>query len=114
MRSMFPRYDPTLSLAQQRYYPNVEVDPATTAATSRVNNSGFYSPSLYTSPEASADTGEPGLPNGLGLQHARKFSERSGDIVGFSTAVELVDFWALANGQTSLKAAKEYRLELSW
>lgn len=114
MRSMFPRYDPTLPLAQQRYYPNVEIDFAMTAANTRVDNPGSYSPSMCTQPESLADRRETGSPSGLRLQNAGKLSERIEDLPGFSTPVELVDFWALANGQMNLKAAKECRLELSW
>ncbi|KAI4166621.1 MAG: hypothetical protein LQ343_007894 [Gyalolechia ehrenbergii] len=113
MRSMFPRYDPALSLRQQRYYPSTEISPAVAATSSRVNNAGSYSASLYTQLEAPSVGRETALPSGLGLQNAGKLSEKLEGLSGFSTPVELVNFWALANGQMSKKAAKEYRLELN-
>lgn len=114
MRSIFPRYDPTLSLGQQRYYPSVEIGSTVAATSTWANNDGgTYSPSLYTQPEAPSVGQETAPPSGLGLQDAGRFSEKLEDMPGFSTPLELVDFWALANGQASKKAAKEYRLELS-
>lgn len=114
MRSIFPRYDPTLSLGQQRYYPSAEINSTVVATSSRVDDGGTYSPSLYTQPEAPSVGRETALSSGLGLQNAGRLSEKLEGLPGFSTPVELVDFWALANGQTREKAAKEYRLELSW
>ncbi|KAL8716367.1 MAG: hypothetical protein Q9220_000274 [cf. Caloplaca sp. 1 TL-2023] len=123
MRSMFPRYDPTVSLAQQRYQPTIEVSPALAAASSKTDGPGSYSPSLYSHQEPTIspsspqtkETGFPssGLTNALGLQGTGKLSEDSDQITGISDPIHLVDLWAMANGQTSSQAAHEYRLELS-
>ncbi|KAL9031589.1 MAG: hypothetical protein Q9196_000391 [Gyalolechia fulgens] len=113
MRSMFPRYDPALSLAQQRYHPSAEISSSVTATRSRVNNGGPFSPSLKIQPEAPPVGRETALPSGLGLQNTEKLSERLENLPSLSTPVELIDFWALANGQTSKKAVMDYRLELS-
>ncbi|KAL8954125.1 MAG: hypothetical protein Q9222_000007 [Ikaeria aurantiellina] len=123
MRSMFPRYDPTVSLAQQRYQPAIEISPALAAASSKTDSSGSYSPSLYSHQEPTTsssisqtkDTGfsRSGLTNALGLQGTGKLSEESDQITGTSDPELFIDLWALANGQKSSQAAHEYRLELS-
>ncbi|KAL8728382.1 MAG: hypothetical protein Q9166_005426 [cf. Caloplaca sp. 2 TL-2023] len=118
MRSMFPRFDPTIPLAQQHYYPTIEVNPAVAAVTSRVDDIGSYSPSLYSQQEPwsrGADTGalKTGLTRGLGLRNVLKPPESAKDASSFSTPSELVNVWTLANGQETSGAAPEYRLELS-
>lgn len=119
MRSMFPRHDPTIPLTQQPYYPRVDVNPAVLAFTRRLDNPGSYSPSLYSQQEPPSQGTEPGFGKigkrtGLGLQNLGGPSERSMDLPGISTPVELVEFWALANGQRSSNAARDFTLELSW
>ncbi|KAL8786687.1 MAG: hypothetical protein Q9213_002622 [Squamulea squamosa] len=118
MRSMFPRYDPTVSLARQQYYPTVNISPTVAATTSRVDDMGSCSPSLYSQQEPSFHREETnshriGLTNGLGLENVRKPSESSKGVSCISTPAELVDLWALSNGQETSGAGQEYKLELS-
>lgn len=114
MRSMFPRYNPTVPLAQQRYYPQIHINPTAAKTAAEAADSGSYSPSLYAQQEPSRNGQKTPLPKGLGLFDAGKLAEESRDLLDLSTPDELVDLWALANGQTSQKATKEYGLELSW
>ncbi|KAI4131735.1 MAG: hypothetical protein LQ338_001057 [Usnochroma carphineum] len=113
MRSMFPRYNPTVPLAQQRYYPQIHINPTAAKTAAEAADSGSYSPSLYAQQEPSRNGQKTPLPKGLGLFDAGKLAEESRDLLDLSTPDELVDLWALANGQTSQKATKEYGLELS-
>ncbi|KAL8841208.1 MAG: hypothetical protein Q9170_000997 [Blastenia crenularia] len=110
---MFPHYDPNVPLAQQRYYPNVAIDPAIATSNSRAPCPSSYSASLYAEPESSANQAAISLPDGLGLPKTRKSAAKHEDLPAFSTPGELVAFWALANGQTHTEAATEYNLELS-
>ncbi|KAL8678645.1 MAG: hypothetical protein Q9224_007099, partial [Gallowayella concinna] len=115
MRSMFPRFDPTVPLAQQQYYPSVEVNPAVEAASSRFDDLGSYSPSLYSQQEPLSRAPDAGFSrmDGLGLKNIVKPSESSTAASSFSTPNELLALWALANGQDTPEALQRYRLELS-
>ncbi|KAL8916187.1 MAG: hypothetical protein Q9172_006406 [Xanthocarpia lactea] len=118
MRSMFPRFDPTVPLARQQYYPRMEISPGATATTGRVDDIGSHSPSLYSQQKPSSrgletDLPQLGLTNGLGLRDVMKPLENSNEVSGISTPGELTDFWALANGQKTSESAREYKLELS-
>ncbi|KAL9025498.1 MAG: hypothetical protein Q9180_007657, partial [Flavoplaca navasiana] len=123
MRSMFPRFDPTVPLARQHYYPSVDISPGTAAAVGRGDDLGSYSRSLYSQQEPSfrrleTDANEIGSANGLGLKNMMKdmmkSSESQKDVACISTPTELLDVWALANGQDILGAIQEYKLQLSW
>ena len=50
MRSMFSRFDPSVSLAQQKYYPNMERMPRVPTWTHDTFTRPEYSPSLYSQP----------------------------------------------------------------
>ncbi|KAL8885061.1 MAG: hypothetical protein Q9215_007028 [Flavoplaca cf. flavocitrina] len=122
MRSMFPRFDPTVPLARQHYYPSVNISPETAAAVGRVDDLGSYSHSLYSQQEPSlrrleADSNEIGSANGLGLKSLMKnmmeSPESQKDVACISTPTELLDVWALANGQEISGAIQEYKLQLS-
>ncbi|KAL8799111.1 MAG: hypothetical protein Q9182_006145 [Xanthomendoza sp. 2 TL-2023] len=115
MRSMFPHFDPTVPLAQQQYYPSMDINPAMVAGSTRTDDIGSYSPSLYSQQEHSSRTLDAGFArtDGLGLKNMMKPSESSNDASSFSTPNELVALWALANGQEAPEALQKYRLELS-
>ncbi|KAL9586862.1 MAG: hypothetical protein Q9212_000606 [Teloschistes hypoglaucus] len=114
MRSMFPRYDPAVPLAQQSYYPRVEIKPAVAAVTSRLDNPGSCSPSLYSQQEPPLLENESNFcKTGLRLQNLREPVQGSIALSSISTPAELVDFWAIANGQRNSEAASRFTLELS-
>ncbi|KAL8803064.1 MAG: hypothetical protein Q9200_006358, partial [Gallowayella weberi] len=115
MRSMFPRFDPTVPLAQQQYYPGVDVNPAMGAGSSRPDDIGSYSPSLYSQQEQLSRAPDAGFArtDGLGLKNMLKPSESSNAASSFSTPNELLALWALANGQEAPETLQSYRLELT-
>ena len=119
MRSMFPRYDPPVALAQQSCYPRVEVNAAVLAVTRRLDSESSYSPSLNSQHEPPSQrsglaSSNGGVGSGLGLQNIQEPTERPVDYTSISTPVELVEFWALANGQKSSESVNDFTLELSW
>ena len=114
MRSMFPRFDPSVPVAQQNYYPTMDrVPPPPPVA----RQEAHYSPSLYSQPGSPPVlarenwgrstpmlTSTPQSP----LQH---LSEEVP--VNLSGPEELLSLWDLANGQTH-NAADTYTLGLHW
>ncbi|KAL9009703.1 MAG: hypothetical protein Q9173_005288, partial [Seirophora scorigena] len=113
MRSMFPRYDPTISLGQQRYFPQIAVSPPAPIYSTRTDDVGSCTPSLYTQQEPSFDGEAVGWSNGLGLHSEGEFLDRPNELLQFSTPDKLLSWWALANGQTTAEDANDYKLELS-
>ena len=120
---MFPRFNPTVPLARQHYYPSVNISPDTAAAVGRVDDLGSYSRSLYSQQEPSfrqleADSNVIGSANSLGLKSLMKnmmeSPESQKDVACISTPTELLDVWALANGQEISGAIQEYKIQLSW
>lgn len=114
MRSMFPRYDPTISLGQQRYFPQIDVNPSVATDTTRTDEVGSDSTSLYIQEEPSDEREDGGWSRGLGLHSAEQILNGPSELPRFSTPNELVSWWALANGQMTSEDMKDYRLELSW
>ncbi|KAL8900989.1 MAG: hypothetical protein Q9207_005424 [Kuettlingeria erythrocarpa] len=110
---MFPRYDPTTSLTKQRYYPQVGIDPVVATSAIRADAPVSYSPSLCAQREPPVHGEDVYMPKGLGLHTAAKVSEGAESLQHYSSPNELVDLWALANGQSGLEAAEGHRLELS-
>ncbi|KAI4240151.1 MAG: hypothetical protein L6R40_005284 [Gallowayella cf. fulva] len=119
MRSMFPRLDPTLPLAQQQYYPPLDIAPAiaaaSAAASSRADDNCSYTPTLDSQQEPFSRGVHAGFPkmDGLRLGSMMKPSEIYKNASDFSTPLELVDLWAIANGQDPPRAVQKYNLELS-
>ncbi|KAL8688468.1 MAG: hypothetical protein Q9218_005630 [Villophora microphyllina] len=112
MRSMFPRYDATIPLAQQPYYPRGDINPAVAPLTRRFDHPSSPSPSLYSQHEP-VSTQSNFCKTGLRLQNLREPLQGSIALSSISTPAELIGFWALANGQRSSDAAAKFTLELS-
>lgn len=120
MRSMFPRYDPTIPYTQQKYQPDIERVPGLASAMAVAGTSSYHPPSY--SQQAND------RPSSAYLQLERERHEavdvkespfRSADNAEHETTLsspeELLDLWNIANGQTaSEEAADTYTLELSW
>lgn len=114
MHSMFPRYDPTIPLAKQHYYPDHEInrepaDPKPKLPWPSASSASFLSPSppkVNTRSPSTLSNGKSGVP-----VHDSNSSELSPAI---STPEELLDLWSVANGQGSQEAAETYTLRLSW
>lgn len=113
MRSMFPRYDPTIPLAKQHYYPDHEIhqEPADSKPKlpwPSASSASVLSPSppkVNTRSPTAIFNGKSGVP-----VDDSKNSELSPAI---STPEELLDLWSVANGQGSQEAEETYTLRLS-
>ncbi|MCJ1301195.1 hypothetical protein MMC08_003994 [Hypocenomyce scalaris] len=113
MRSMFPRFDPTIPLHQQRYYPTAERGPSPipSAATARPE----YAPAMY-SPTGRTPTAESGYNQ---FESPRTptatyplppaMAEAQPEI---STPSDLLSLWSLANGQGLDSTTSTYVLQL--
>ena len=120
MRSMFPRYDPTIPLTQQQYRPDIERVPGLASAMPMPGTSSYHPPSYSQKAKC--------RPSSAYLQLVRERHEvadvmespfRSADDaeheITVSTPEELLDLWDIANGQTTSEGASDaYTLELSW
>lgn len=124
MRSIFPRYNPTLPLARQDYYPTNPIlrRSANEAARSEAFRSQAYTGSvdsraqtlgeniLGTVPRSpiTSSPSRSGIPSRIsGHTHALPNSP-------ISTPEDLLGLWSIANGQGSQEAAATYTLGLSW
>lgn len=124
MHSIFPRYNPNLSLARQHYYPSNQNLRGSAKELARPEASRL--PAYTVNVDSQAETfGENILgtvprssitasPSGIGIP-----SRSSGHTHNFpnslvSTPEDLLDLWSIANGQGSQEAAATYTLGLSW
>ena len=119
MRSMFPRYDPSIPLTHQKYYPNPESRPMMPDQTRDAEDSSSYSPSLYSqmghmSPKFKQDMGTPKTITGSRPTSPFRAPECSTHPSKHSSPEELLDLWSIANGQGSQEALDTYTLTLSW
>ena len=118
MRSMFPRFDPGVPLAQQNYYPSMDRAPPPPPAMQpwEPTDGTHYSPSLYSQPGNPSLGGRDswGGVNPLPLNSPKsplQLSEASP--ANLSSPEDLLDVWDLANGQTH-EVAEIYILGLHW
>ncbi|MCJ1462196.1 hypothetical protein MMC07_000796 [Pseudocyphellaria aurata] len=118
MRSIFPRYDPNLSLAKQHYYPTRDIHRGPTGTTLQkprpFSSAGF--PSRVETPSSNPtqiDTRSPGMKPDGQKGVPVPVSEISELAPATSTPEELLDLWSVANGQGSQEAADKYTLKLS-
>lgn len=113
MRSMFPRYDPSMSLAQQRYYPPT---PDNGASSNAIRNA--YSPSLCSQQERrNIRLALPVLDipqSNSGPAPILQQASQAPSSFTPSTPEELLIAWNIANGQAVSEAADTCSLELSW
>lgn len=119
MRSMFPRYNPQVSLAKQHYYPSHESNSRVANVRPDVGGSSSRTRSISSTEEIrSPNFSRPGV----GI--SRRVPSLESDLIvasespeprpALSSAEELLDLWSVANGQGSQEAASTYRLRLSW
>ena len=115
MRSMFPRFDPSLPLDSQQYYPTVNRAPP---AILRQSEAAQYSPSMYSQPRSPPSAG---LNNPWAASRIQSTLANSSPLriseeppPNLSTGEQLLDLWTIANGQDSPEAAASYNLGLRW
>ena len=109
MRSMFPSYNPDVSLGQQQYYPNPDVVPTLVRMNEFGQSSSVYIPQ--------GDSKEHLAPITTHADKKESPLSRSDSLKrpsGYSKPEELSDLWSIANGQTVEAAADSYVFELSW
>ena len=109
MRSMFPSYNPDVSLGQQQYYPNPDVVPTLVRMNEFGQSSSVHIPQ--------GDSKEHLAPITTDRDKKESPLRRSDSLKrpnGYSKPEELSDLWSIANGQTVEEAADSYVFELSW
>jgi hypothetical protein len=115
MRSMFPRFNPTVPLGQQQYFPTLErATPVIVPV-----ESSQYSPSLYSHPRSPPQTllaADPWAASRIPstIMHASPLRITEESPPDLSTPEQLLDFWSIANGQESAEAEESYTLGLNW
>ncbi|CAF9909696.1 MAG: hypothetical protein HETSPECPRED_009498 [Heterodermia speciosa] len=107
MRSMFPRYDPSIPLNRQHYYPSTESGSNIPA---QLYNSSITSQQNRQSSRPSAPTLVIPTSSGAVPILQRTSSERTPPT--FSKPDELLQLWDVANGQSQDGAEEVFRLEL--
>lgn len=124
MRSIFPRYNPTLSLASQHYYPSSPNRGGSSNEVARLE--ALRSPAYAGSVDSRAEiSGENILgtvprspiiasPSGSGIPSRISGHAHTLPSSPISTPKDLLDLWSIANGQGSQEAAATYTLGLSW
>ena len=109
MRSMFPRYNPSIPLNRQHYYPNAESSP---------NIPGqMHSPSVYS--QQSRQSARPSaptlvIPTSSGAVPILQQTSSGRTLSKFSEPDELLRLWDIANGQTQDGAEDVFKIELGW
>lgn len=119
MRSIFPRYDPTIPYTHQQYRPDIARVPGLASAMAVAGTFSYHPPSY--SQQAN------NRPSSAYIQLERerqevadvkespfRSAENAEHEAALSSPEELLDLWDIANGQTaSEEAADTYTLELS-
>ena len=120
MRSMFPRYDPTVPITQQQYRPDIERAPGLASAMA-VARTPSYRPPSY-SQQANNRPSSAYLQSETARTKPADIREspfRSADLTESESTLSspemLLGLWDVANGQTAPEeVADAYSLELSW
>ena len=120
MRSMFPRYDPSVPITQQQYRPDIESAPGLASAMA-VARAPSYRPPSYSQqannrPSSAYLQSETARTKPVDM---RESPFRSADLTESQSTLSspemLLDLWNVANGQTAPEqVSKTYSLELSW
>lgn len=124
MHSIFPRYNPTLSLARQHYYPS---NPNLRGSANEAARPEAYRLPAYTGnlDSRAENLGENILgtvpPSSIsaspsGIENPSRSSGHTQNCPNslVSTPEDLLDLWSIANGQGSQEAAATYTLGLGW
>ncbi len=120
MRSMFPRYDPSVPFTQQQYRPAIERVPGLASAMAVAGASSYRPPSYSQQADNRPSSAYLLLERDrLKAADIKESPFRSTDNAEHETMPsspeELLDLWDIANGQTaSEEVVDTYLLELSW
>lgn len=106
MRSMFPVYNPAVSLSQQHYYPQRPIALRTKSSSSHLNRQEYYSPASAWTPIDRA-LGPPSAPPSIANFAMDVLTPR------MSTPKELSELWEATHGMEPNPRIKSYDLELA-
>lgn len=106
MRSMFPVYNPAVTLSQQHYYPQRPIQLRTKSSSSHLNRQDYYSPASAWTPIDRA-LGPPSAPPSVANFQLDALTPY------VSTARELNELWEATHGMEPTPKIKSYDLELS-
>jgi len=116
---MFPRYDPSRPLNRQSYYPNEDAVPGLAAAMAVAGSSsnnpyrqaGHRSVSDFVKRDLEKVRSDSASIKESPLRNMDDVEDRA----ALSSPEELLELWAIANGQAARhEAAETCNLELSW
>ena len=110
MRSMFPSYNPNLSLARQDYAPNMAVVPPSNSTRQFSSNNPYVQQTNKSQTSLTRPSTATKEPKESPLRRSDSLKRAS----ALSSPDELLDLWNIANGQGFEQAAESYVLELSW
>ena len=116
MRSMFPRFDPSVPLPQQNYARPQETTRQPIPPPPTGPPPGHYPPSLYSqtfSPPVARSSFAAASRSSM-LNHSSPLRIADSPPPDLSSGEELLDLWSVANGQSSNEAKETYTLGLCW
>ncbi|KAI9866234.1 MAG: hypothetical protein M1830_005995, partial [Pleopsidium flavum] len=116
MQSIFPRYNPSVPLSQQRYYPDTARGASPTNLPREVVSKAEYSPWSY-SPGSAGRITKHGYAEGPKTAPASVINFTEGVLEKitpkYSSVEELGGLWEAANGQSGQKMPESFRLQIS-
>ena len=110
MRSMFPSYNPNISLAKQEYAPNMTIVPPTNFNRRFSSNNPYFQQKNRSQTSLAPSLPATKEPKESPLRRSESLKRAS----AISTPEDLLEMWNIANGQDFEQAAESYVLELSW
>ena len=120
MRSMFPRYDPTMPFTQQHYRPDIERAPGLASAMAVARTPSCrppsYSQQATNRPSSAYLQSETARTKPADIRESPfRSADHTESESTLSSPERLLDLWDVANGQTAPEeVADTYSLELSW
>ena len=112
MRSMFPRYDPSIPLNRQHYYPSTHSGRVASETPQHMSSPSLYSQQYRQSSRPLAPTLV--IPTSSGTAPILQQAPNEPIIGTFSTPDELLHLWDIANGQARDGAEDALKVELGW
>ena len=112
MRSMFPRYDPSVSLGRQQYYPSAQSGRVSSEVPEHMSSSSLCSQQNRQNGRPLAPTLV--IPASSGTAPILQEVINGPATVTFSAPDELTQLWDIANGQGRDGANDAFKVELGW
>jgi len=115
MRSMFPRFDPTVPMTRQNYAPTAVTGPV--AWQGEASSHQNYSPSVYSQPGTPPTSTINNFKDARAASNGMRQSPLQNSELAppnLSTPEHLLHLWSLANGQETSECSETYTLGLRW